>query len=89
MGVPASISKRIHEEIMKIASIALFLAFVLPSAPSVFAANPAIAANGVKNAARYANPTLPNGAIAQGSIFNVFGSSMGPSTLAYASDLVG
>ena len=29
----------------------------------------------------------PNGVIAQGSIFNVFGSSMGPSSLAYASNL--
>ncbi len=60
---------------------------VLLSAPSVFAANPAIAANGVKNAASYADPALPNGAIAQGSIFNVFGSNMGPASLAYASTL--
>ena len=60
---------------------------VLLSAPSVFAANPAIAASGVKNAASYSDPALPNGAIAQGSIFNVFGSSMGPASLAYASAL--
>ena len=60
---------------------------ILLSGPSVFAANPAIAANGVKNAASYANPALPNGAIAQGSILNVFGSNMGPASLAYASTL--
>ena len=60
---------------------------VLLSAPSVFAANPAIAASGVKNAASYSDPALPNGAIAQGSIFNVFGSNMGPASLAYASAL--
>jgi uncharacterized protein (TIGR03437 family) len=72
---------------LRTARIALFFALVLPIAPKVFAANPAIAANGVKNAASYADPALPNGAIAQGSIFNVFGSNMGPSALAYASNL--
>jgi uncharacterized protein (TIGR03437 family) len=64
----------------------LFTVLVL-TAPSVFAANPAIAANGVKNAASYADPALPHGAIAQGSIFNVFGSNMGPASLAFASSL--
>ncbi len=67
--------------------LAGFLTVIVLSAPSVFAANPAIAASGVKNAASYANPALPNGAIAQGSIFNVFGSTMGPASLAYASSL--
>ena len=67
--------------------IAGFLTVILLSAPSVFAANPAIAASGVKNAASYADPALPHGAIAQGSIFNVFGSNMGPTSLAYASTL--
>src|SRR5580698_7955893 len=70
----------------RIACLAL-VALVPPSAPNLFAANPAIAANGVKNAASYANPALPNGAIAQGSIFNVFGANMGPTSLAYASTL--
>jgi uncharacterized protein (TIGR03437 family) len=67
--------------------IASFLTVVLLSAPGVFAANPAIAASGVKNAASFADPALPHGAIAQGSIFNVFGSNMGPASLAYASML--
>lgn len=67
--------------------IAGFLTVLLLSAPSLIAANPAIAANGVKNAASYADPALPHGAIAQGSIFNVFGSNMGPASLAYASSL--
>ena len=67
--------------------ITKFLTVILLSAPGVFAANPAIAASGVKNAASYSNPALPNGAIAQGSIFNVFGSNMGPASLAYASSL--
>ncbi len=68
-------------------NIAGFLTVILLSVPSVFAANPAIAANGVKNAASYADPALPNGAIAQGSIFDVFGSNMGRASLAYASTL--
>jgi uncharacterized protein (TIGR03437 family) len=64
-----------------------FLFGLLSAATAVFAANPAIAASGVKNAASYSNPALPNGAIAQGSIFNVFGSNMGPASLAFASSL--
>jgi uncharacterized protein (TIGR03437 family) len=67
--------------------IAASLMVVLLSVSSLFAANPAIAASGVKNAASYADPALPYGAIAQGSIFNVFGSNMGPTSLAYASSL--
>jgi uncharacterized protein (TIGR03437 family) len=49
----------------------------LPAAPS-------IAALGVKNSASYANPGFQNGAIAQGSLFVVFGSGMGPSQIQYA-----
>ncbi len=58
---------------------------LLAALPSVAA--PSIAAQGVKNAASYVDPRLPNGSIAQGSIFNVFGSAMGPSAIAYASTL--
>jgi concanavalin A-like lectin/glucanase superfamily protein len=32
------------------------------------------------NAASYANPALPNSGIAQGSLFSIFGSKLGPST---------
>ncbi|HEY3839890.1 MAG TPA: hypothetical protein VGL72_25135 [Bryobacteraceae bacterium] len=63
-----------------IATTLLFHAPILCAAPS-------IAAQGVKNAASFADPRLPNGSIAQGSIFNVFGSGMGPATIAYASSL--
>ncbi len=48
------------------------------------AGGPSIAAQGVKNAASFADPRLPDGSIAQGSIFVVFGSAMGPSTIQYA-----
>jgi uncharacterized protein (TIGR03437 family) len=64
-------------------SLLLALTVVLAAIPS-FAA-PSIA--GVTNAASFANSQLPNGSIAQGSIFNVFGSAMGPSTIAYATSL--
>jgi uncharacterized protein (TIGR03437 family) len=67
--------------------LAGFVTVMILSSSSAFAANPAIAAKGVKNAASYADPELPNGAIGQGSIFNVFGSNMGPASLAYASSL--
>ncbi len=67
--------------------VELLFAVTAVGQTSLFAANPVIAASGVKNAASYANPALPNGAIAQGSIFNVFGSNMGPASLAYASTL--
>ena len=64
----------------------LFLAACLTAIPA-FSAAPAIATNGVKNVASYADPQLPNGAIAEGSIFTIFGSNMGPAVLAYASGL--
>jgi uncharacterized protein (TIGR03437 family) len=66
----------------------LLIVLTLPLvAVSVCTAAPTIAAQGVKNAASFADPQLPNGSIAQGSIFNIFGSSMGPTTIAYASSL--
>lgn len=43
--------------------------------------------SGVTNAASYAHPSLPNGSIAQGSMFIVFGSNMGPANLVQAQTL--
>src|ERR1039458_6456932 len=67
-------------------SLILILAACLPVMPA-FSAAPTIAAQGVKNAASYNDPQLPNGPIAQGSIFNIFGSNMGPATLTFAGSL--
>jgi len=67
-------------------TLILTLAALLADIPA-FGAAPAIAAQGVKNAASYADPELPNGSIAEGSIFIIYGSNMGPSTLAYAASL--
>lgn len=47
-----------------------------PSIPS----GPTSALGGIVNAASYANPVLPNSGIAQGSLFTMFGSNLGPST---------
>jgi uncharacterized protein (TIGR03437 family) len=66
--------------------LVLTLVACLAAIPA-FCDAPAIAAQGVKNAASYEDPELPNGPIAEGSIFNIFGSSMGPTALAYATSL--
>jgi uncharacterized protein (TIGR03437 family) len=62
----------------------LLLAAIAGGLTSLTAA-PTIAALGVKNAASYANPGFQNGAIAQGSLFVVFGSGMGPAQIQYSS----
>ena len=41
---------------------------------------PSVAANGIFNAASYAYIGLPNSSIAQGSIFTLFGTNLGPSS---------
>jgi uncharacterized protein (TIGR03437 family) len=50
-------------------------------------AQPAVNDGGILNAASYASPRLPTGAIAQGSIFVIFGARMGPAALASAASL--
>jgi uncharacterized protein (TIGR03437 family) len=50
----------------------------------LYAQAPAISAGGVYNAASYTPSALPGGAIAQGALFIVFGSNMGPAALAVA-----
>ncbi|MGH9627953.1 MAG: hypothetical protein ACRD7E_06385 [Bryobacteraceae bacterium] len=47
-------------------------------------AQPVVSSGGVMNAASYALPGLPNSGIAQGSMFIVFGSRLGPSALVQA-----
>ena len=51
----------------------------------VFAQQPTIGTNGVVNNASYASPSLPNGALAQGSIFTIFGTNLGPASLVQVS----
>lgn len=51
------------------------------------AAAPSIASPGVFNSASYILPNFPNSGIAQGSIFVIFGSGLGPSTIVYNGSL--
>jgi uncharacterized protein (TIGR03437 family) len=61
----------------------LFLALTILT--TTLSAAPTIASLGVKNAASYAYPPFPNGSIAKGSLFVVFGSAMGPDPIQFAS----
>jgi hypothetical protein len=58
--------------------VALILMLILFA--SAGSAQPVAA--GAVNSASFARSDLPNGSLAQGSIFSVFGSSMGPAALA-------
>jgi uncharacterized protein (TIGR03437 family) len=63
----------------------LTLAAVATAFAVIASAQPTISNNGIVNVASYSAPGLPNSSIAQGSIFVIFGSNIGPSTLAEAS----
>ncbi len=60
---------------------AMLLAFLLILLPEARAQVPVIGAGGILNGASYALEGLPNSGIAQGSIFIVFGTNMGPAQL--------
>ncbi|MDQ2901308.1 MAG: hypothetical protein M3Y07_16150, partial [Acidobacteriota bacterium] len=60
----------------------LLLAAAFPAAAQL----PVVTAGGVRNSASYAAPGLPNSAIAQGSIFSVFGNNLGPDTAEFGFD---
>ncbi len=63
----------------------LFLALGLSFAATLAAQTPTINAGGVVNAASYAYAGLPSGGIAQGSIFAIFGTNLGPTPFAQPS----
>jgi uncharacterized protein (TIGR03437 family) len=56
-------------------------------AAAVLAAGPTIASSGVYNSASYTPSDFPNSGIAQGSIFVVFGSGLGPTSIVYNTSL--
>ncbi len=61
----------------------LYFCLAALAAPGVaMAQNPAVSPGGIVNHFSYALPGLPNANIAQGSIFDIFGSNMGPQSLA-------
>ena len=57
------------------------LGFCICAAAITAFAQPSVPKGGVLNSASYALQGLPNSGIAQGSIFVVFGTGLGPSTL--------
>ena len=59
----------------------LFATMFTLSAAALAQAQPRITTGGVVNSASYAAAALPSGAIAQGSLFVVFGSGLGPAAL--------
>jgi len=64
----------------------MYLAVLLgASLPLAAQTKPTIKSNGIVNAASFAGPGMPNFPIAQGSIFNIFGSGLGPATLVQSS----
>jgi uncharacterized protein (TIGR03437 family) len=62
----------------------LFTVFLAATACTSLWAQPAVTDGGIVNAASYMSSKLPGGAIAQGSIFVVFGARMGPANIALA-----
>lgn len=56
----------------------------LLAAMGMFGQTPSVSAGGVVNHFSYALPGMPNGGIAQGSIFDIYGTNIGPGTLAQA-----
>jgi uncharacterized protein (TIGR03437 family) len=57
-----------------------FSALLLLILPGAAFAQPAIFYRGIVNSANYAGSGLPSGGVAQGSLFTIFGSSLGPTT---------
>ncbi len=59
----------------------IYISLLAAAGASAVLAQPSVATGGVVNIASYAPVGLPSSSIAQGSMFAVFGSGMGPSTL--------
>jgi uncharacterized protein (TIGR03437 family) len=53
---------------------------VIVSASALACAQPQVSDGGIRNAASSAPPAFPNGSIAQGSIFSIYGSNLGPTS---------
>ena len=59
----------------------VLIAVVSVAAGTAFAQAPSVAAGGIVNHFSFASPGLPNGGIAQGSIFDIYGTNIGPAVL--------
>ncbi len=61
-------------------AVKFLISFALVAAAGSAFAQPTIGSGGILNVASYAYQGLPNSSIAQGSIFAIFGTGMGPTT---------
>jgi len=68
----------------QLSSVLMAMAVVTVISPRAFA-QPVIASLGVRNAASYTLPGLPNSGVAQGSLFIVFGQNLGPAKIVQVS----
>lgn len=64
---------------MRITKLTLFVPAIVFLAASAMA-QPRVATGGIKNAASFASQGLPNAPIAEGAIFSIFGTNLGPDT---------
>ncbi|HYM10625.1 MAG TPA: choice-of-anchor D domain-containing protein, partial [Bryobacterales bacterium] len=64
--------------VLQTSSVTIAVTLTITAQPG---ATPAISAGGIVNAASFKPADLPGGAIAQGSIFTIFGVNLGPPTL--------
>jgi len=65
--------------------VRLLLFISLLGGTPMLSAQPTISSAGIVNAASYAYPGMPNGPIAEGSIFTLFGNGVGPAQIQFAS----
>jgi len=72
------------QEDLQLLKILSCLLFTVPAAFSANPFQPVILPNGVVNAASYLTASFPNYGLARGSLFLVFGSSLGPQSLVSA-----
>ncbi len=56
------------------------IVLALLACTTIALAQPSVNTGGILNVASYAPPGLPNASIAQGSLFAIFGTGLGPST---------
>src|SRR5215472_6795058 len=63
-------------------TIFLNVVLIAASAATAFGAAPSVSSGGILNHFSFAPPGLPNGGIAQGSIFDIYGDFLGPDKIA-------
>jgi hypothetical protein len=84
MPLQAFLGRMIPSVVLPISRFLLNAALLFSFVTGAFAQLPLIYSRSTYNAASYIPAGIPAGAIAQGSIFTIFGANMGPATAASA-----